>query len=80
MITNLKRYHRLFSLGKNKKEDGYLYLLNSTKRILSLEDSKFINVKSIRLNFEIGLIKEDEDFFTNIRIIGSFYHFIKAIK
>ena len=75
-----KRYPGLFTLINNKKESGYIYLLYSIKRILTIEGSKFINLKAVTLNFETGLINAVEEVFSNIRIIGCFYHFIKIIK
>ena len=75
-----KRYPGLFALINNKKEAGYIYLLNSIKRIITLEDSKLMNLKSITLDFEAGLINAVEAVFPDIRIIGCFYHFVRAIK
>ena len=75
-----KRYPGLFAHINNKKEAGYIYLLNSIKRILTIEGSKFIILKTVTLNFETGLINAVEEVFSNIRIIGCFYHFVRAIK
>ena len=50
------------------------------KRIITLEDSKLMNLKSITLDSEAGLINAVEAVFPDIRIIGCFYHFVRAIK
>ena len=50
------------------------------KRIITLEDSKLMNLKSITLDSEAGLINAVEAVFPDIRRIGCFYHFVRAIK
>ena len=47
---------------------------------MTIEGSKFINLKAVILNFETVLINAVEEVVSNIRIIGCFYNFIRVIN
>ena len=75
-----KRCPGLFALVNNKKEAGYRYLFTTIKRILTLENTKNLKVKHITIDFEKGLINAINSVFPDIKLIGCFYHFVRAIK
>ena len=45
-----------------------------------LENSKNLNLKHITTDFEKGLINAIISVFPDIKLIGCFYHFVRAIK
>ena len=51
-----KRFPGLFALINNKQEEGYLYLFNKIKNILTIEGTKELSLKSYTTDFELGLI------------------------
>ena len=50
------------------------------KRILTLENTKNLNVKHITIDFEKGLINAIISVFPCVKLIGCFYHFERAVK
>ena len=46
----------LFALINNKKENGYLYLFQRIKDILTFENTIELEIESYTVNFEKGLI------------------------
>ena len=75
-----RRFPGLFALINNKTENGYIELFKSVKNIITLENTKILNLKSISTDFELGLISALETVFPGIRKVGCFYHFVRAIK
>ena len=55
-----KRYPGLFALINNKKEAGYIYLLEKIKLILTLENSSILELLSYTIDFEKALINITE--------------------
>ena len=76
----LKRYPGLFALINNKTENGYIEMFKSIFNILTIEDTRFFKLKSITTDFEPGLINALDKIKPDIRKVGCFYHFIRAIK
>lgn len=68
-----------FILINNKTEVGYKYMLNILFNILTNENTLELNLKSITTDFEFGLINAINDVFPNIKQIGCFYHFSRAL-
>ena len=52
-----KRYPALFCLINNKNKECYKEVFKDIKNIITIENSVKINLKSITMNFEIGLIE-----------------------
>ena len=75
-----KRYPGLFALINNKTENGYIELFKSIKNILTIENTKNLQLKTISTDFELGLINAIDDVFPEVRKVGCFYHFVRAIK
>ena len=50
------RFPGAFALINNKNEAGYLELFTSIYKIITLENTKELNLKSFTTNFETGLI------------------------
>ena len=69
----------LFALINNKKENGYEYLFNKIYNIITIENTKNINLKSFTVDFESGLINAAKKLFKNTRCIGCFYHYTRAL-
>lgn len=74
-----KRYSGLYSLINNKKELGYITLFNSIKNFITLEFTKPLKLKSITIDFEISLINALRIVFPNVKLVGYFYHYSRAI-
>ena len=75
-----KRYPGLFALINNKKESGYRYLFTTIKRIITLENTKNLKLKHITTDFGKGLINAIISVFPCVKLIGCFYHFVRAVK
>ena len=60
------------ALINNKKETGYRYLFMTIKRIITLENTKNLNLKYITTDFEKSLINAIISVFPGIKLIGCF--------
>ena len=74
-----KRFPGAFALINNKKEAGYLELFRSIYNIITLENTKELNLKSYTTDFEIGLINALKIIFPKAEAIGCFYHYTRAL-
>ena len=74
------RYPGLFALINNKKYEGYRYLFQNVKNILTIENTENLNIISYSIDFESSLIKATKEIFQNIRQIGCFYHYCRNIR
>ena len=75
-----KRFPGLYALINNKQEEGYYYLFNRIKNILTIESTKDLLLKSYTVDFELGLINSLKRIFPDIKIIGCFFHYTRALK
>lgn len=78
VITN-KRIPGFFCLLDSKAEILYYKVLLSVKNIITSFNNIPIKLKSVTLDFELGLNKSFEKIFTNINIIGCLYHYKQII-
>ena len=74
-----KRFPGLFALINNKKENGYLELFRKIYDIISINKTKEISLKSYTIDFEIGLINVCKSIFKNVKCVGCYYHYTRAI-
>ena len=51
-----KRFPGIFGLINDKKESGYEYLFKTIKSILTIDNTKNLNLKSFTIDFETALI------------------------
>ena len=58
----------------NKYEQGYYNLFQKIKKIVSIDHTKTLNLRSYTCDFEKALIKALNKTFENIRRVGCFYH------
>lgn len=78
-FTN-KKIPVCYILLNNKYECGYLKALETFKRIISLENTIYLNIKSITTDFEIALINAINLLFPKIHHIGCLFHFVQALR
>ena len=78
--NSLKRYPGLFALINNKTENGYKEMFKSIFNILTIEYTRSLKLKSITTDFEPGLINALNQIVPDVRKVGCFYHFVRAIK
>lgn len=64
----------------NKSEVGYKEAFKSFKSIITIENSKTINLKGITTDFEVSLINAIKFIFPNIIHTGCFFHYVSAIS
>lgn len=74
-----KRYPALFALINNKFTEGYLELFKQIKSLVTLENSKELNLTPYTIDFELGLISALNNIFPKIRCIGCYYHYCMNI-
>ena len=74
------RYPGLFALINNSKYEGYKYLFEKIKFLLTLESSRNLNLVSYSIDFEKALIKATTKVFNNIRQVGCFYHYCRNLR
>ena len=55
-------------------------MFKSIFNILTIEDTRQLKLKSITTDFEPGLINALNKIIPDIRKVGCFYHFVRAIK
>ena len=64
----------------NKTEQGYDTLFKKIISIITLENTKQINIKSYTCYFENALINFLNKIFPDKRAVGCYYHFTRNIK
>ena len=74
-----KPYLGLFALINNKFKNGYNYLFKKIYSIISIEDSKKLNLITYSCDFEPALIDSLEKNFSNKRVLGCFFHYTKNL-
>lgn len=74
-----KRYLGMFILTNNKKYEGYLYIFNLVRNIITLENTKKIFVESFSTDFEEGLLNAISEIFPELRGVGCFFNYCKNI-
>ena len=75
-----KRFPGLFAITNNKHEEGYYYKFNKIKHILIIEGTVNLSLKSYTINFEIGLINILYKIFPNIKKVGFYFHYKRALR
>ena len=75
-----KRFPGLFALTNNKHEEGYYYLFNRIKIILTIEGTVNLSLKSYTIDFESGLINSLSKIFPNIKKVGCYFHYTRALR
>ena len=70
----------MFDIIKNKKEEGYNILFNKIHNILTINESKELNLISYTTHFEKGLINSLSKIFKNLRSVGCNYHYKREIR
>ena len=75
-----KRYPGTFILINNKTEVGYKEAFKSFKSIITIENTKTLNLKGITTDFEVSIINAIKFIFPNITHTGCFYHYVRAIS
>ena len=76
----VKRFPNLFALINNKTEEGYYFLFKRILDIITIENTKLLELKSMTLYFEIGLINSLTKVFPNVKKIGCFFHYTRALR
>ena len=74
-----KRFPGMFILTNNKHFEGYNLIFGSVKRILTIENSKKLNLKTYCTDYEKSLIKACSLNFKEARGVGCYYHFCENI-
>ena len=74
-----KRYPGCFLLINNKSETGYSLLFNNLYNILTIENTKKLNLKSYTTDFEPALVNSLKKIFKGIKHIGCYYHFSRNV-
>ena len=74
-----KRYPALFCLINNKNKEGYKEVFKDIKNIITIENSVKINLKSITMDFERGLIEAFKENFPDVIVTGCYYHYMNNI-
>lgn len=75
-----KRFPGLFALTNKKHEEGYYYLFNRIKNILTIEGTVNLSLKSYTIDFESWLINSLSKIFPNIKKVGCYFHNTRAIR
>lgn len=75
-----KKIPGCYILINHKYESGYIKAFVAFKRILSIEYSKSVNIKSITTDFEDEIMNAINYIFPNVKIIGCPFHFVRAIR
>ena len=70
----------LFALINNKKENGYLYLFQRIKDILTIENTTDLKINSYTVDFEKGLINALNIIFPEIKCIGCYFNYKRALR
>ena len=70
----------LFALINNKHEEGYYHLFNRIKNILTIEGTTKLTLKSYTIDFEMGLINSLSKIFPNIKKVGCYFHYTRALR
>jgi len=78
--NSCKKVSGSYILINNKLFKGYTLALNAFKRILTGGDKLQINLYSITINFEVGLIEAVQYVFPKCRILGCLFHYIKQVR
>ena len=79
-IISLKKIPGAYILINNKYQSGYTKTLLEFKRILTIENTYKIDLKSITIDFEISLWNSLNIVFPTIKLIGCYFHFIKQVR
>jgi len=74
------RYPGAYILLNSKYYQSYLIAFNAFKNIITKYNSIKINIESITVDFEEGLINSLTQIFIGCRIIGCFYHYMSNIE
>ena len=74
-----KRYPGLYALINNKTKEGYLYMFKKIISIITIENSKKLNLITYSIDFEKSLIDSLKIVLPEIRSVGCFYHYCKNI-
>ena len=74
-----KRYPSLYSLINNKSLEGYKYLFAKIINIITIDNTKTLNLFSYSTDFEIALLKALKDLLPKIKGIGCFFHYSKNL-
>ena len=74
-----KRFPGMFILTNNKHFEGYNLIFGSVKRILTIENSKKLNLKTYCTDYKKSLIKAFSLNFKEARGVGCYYHFCENI-
>ena len=75
-----KRMAGMFALINNKKENGYLHLFKRINDILTIENSTELKLSSYTVDFEKGLINALNIIYPDIKCIGCYFHYTRALK
>ena len=70
----------MFALTNNKHEEGYYHLFNRIKNILTIEGTTKLTLKSYTIDFEMGLINCLSKIFPNIKKVGCYFHYTRALR
>ena len=70
----------MFVLTNNKHEEGYYYLFNRIKNILTIEDTFNPSLKSYTIDFEMGLINSLSKIFPNIKKVGCYLLYTRTLR
>ena len=76
---NGKRYPGVFSLINNKTQEGYYKLFNNIISIITIENTKNLNLETYTIDFESALINVLTKILKNCRAVGCYYHYVRNI-
>lgn len=75
-----KKIPGCYILINNKSKQGYLKAFSAFKRLLTIENTIEINIKSITSDFEEALMNAINESFPKIRKVGCLFHYIKQLR
>jgi hypothetical protein len=78
-INNIK-IPDMYILVNNKKEESYDIIFNGIYNIITNNNKINLNLISITLDFEPGLINSIKKNFDKVRIVGCLFHYSQAIQ
>lgn len=75
-----KRYPMMYILLNSKFLQAYLIALNSLKNIITKYGSVKLNLNSITVDYEEGLITAIDTIFPHVKIIRCYFHYMHNIE
>ncbi len=75
-----KTIHACYILINNKFESGYKKSLKAFLRLITLEGTLKLNIKTICTDFEPAIINIIKELFPQVRHVGCFFHYVQGLR